>query len=166
MADVAIQYDLASNPIDLIEDIAGDRDWLVDRSTADEVNLIVAGSWCDLHLSMNWHEEMEGLHLACTFDLKVPQNRREEVCRVITMINEQLFYGHFDLWRSEGVLLFRHSALLTGGASVTMDQCDGMLAMMLKNAEQFYPVFQFVIWAGKSAEEAMQASMLETVGEA
>ncbi len=166
MTAVALQHELPSNPIDLVEIIAGDRDWLVDRATQDEVNLIVAGSWCDLHISLNWHEEMEGLHLACTFDLKVPQNRREEVCRVISIINEQLFYGHFDLWRAEGILLFRHSVLLTGGAVISKEQCDGMLAMMLKNAEQFYPVFQFVIWAGKSAEEAMQASMLETVGEA
>ncbi len=166
MTAVALQHEFPSNPIDLVEDIAGKRNWLVDRAAQDEVNLIVAGSWCDLHISLNWHEEMEGLHLACTFDLKVPRNRREEVGRVVSMINEQLFYGHFDLWRAEGVLLFRHSVLLTGGASITTAQCDGMLAMMLKNAEQFYPVFQFVIWAGKSAEEAMQASMLETEGEA
>jgi len=166
MAAVALQRDTTSNPLDLFETIAGGRDWLVDRATEDEVNLIVVGSWCDLHLSLSWHEEMEGLHLACTFDLKVPQNRREEVSRVISMINEQLFYGHFDLWRSEGALLFRHSILLVGGAMVTPEQCDGMLAMALDNVERFYPVFQFVIWAGKTAEEAMQASMLETQGQA
>ncbi len=166
MAATALQHEFPANPIDLAEAVAGRRDWLVERATDDEVNLIVAGSWCDLHLSVHWNQEMEGLHLACTFDLKVPKNRREEVGRVITMINEQLFYGHFDLWRSEGVLLFRHSALLTDGATITAAQCDGLLAIMLKNAERFYPVFQFVIWAGKSAEEAMQAAMLETEGEA
>jgi len=166
MAAAAIQRDDTSNPLDLFERIAGGRDWLIDRSHDDEVNLVVVGSWCDLHLSLNWHEEMEGLHLACTFDLKVPQNRREEICRVISMINEQLFYGHFDLWRSEGVLLFRHSTLLVGGAMVTPEQCDGMLGLALENVERFYPVFQFVIWAGKTAEEAMQASMLETQGQA
>jgi len=166
MAAVALQQELSSNPLDLVEMIAGGRDWLVERATEDEVNLVVVGSWCDLHLSLNWHEEMEGLHLACTFDLKVPKSRREEVSRVISLINEQLFYGHFDLWRSEGVLLFRHSTLLTGGALVTPEQCDGLLAMALDTVERFYPVFQFVIWAGKSAEEAMQASMLETQGHA
>ncbi len=166
MTVMALQQERPSNPIDLVEAIADNRDWLVERETEDEVNLIVAGSWCDLHLSLNWHEEMEGLHLACTFDLKVPAPRREEVCRVISIINEQLFYGHFDLWRAQGILLFRHSVMLSGGAKVSLAQCDGMLAMMLKNAERFYPVFQFIIWAGKSAEEAMQASMLETQGEA
>lgn len=166
MVSNAMRQETKANPLDMIEVIASTRDWYFDRSTDDEVNLVVAGAWCDLHLSLNWHGDMEGLHLACTFDLKVPASRREEVSRVLSMINEQLFYGHFDLWRSEGVLLFRHATLLVGGATVNAEQCDGMLAMALENAERYYPVFQFVIWAGKTAEEAMQASMLETQGEA
>jgi len=166
MSEAALQSEYTANPLDMIEAIAGGRDWLIDRADDDEVNLIVAGSWCDLHLSLNWNEEMEGLHLACTFDLRVQANRREEVGRVITMINEQLFYGHFDIWRSEGVLLYRHSILLAGRAEVTPEQCDVMLASALKSAERYYPVFQFVIWAGKTGEEAMQAALLETQGEA
>jgi hypothetical protein len=33
-------------------------------------------------------------------------------------------------------------------------------------AERYYPAFQFVIWAGKSAREAMDAALFETAGEA
>ncbi|MGH6959444.1 MAG: YbjN domain-containing protein, partial [Dongiaceae bacterium] len=32
--------------------------------------------------------------------------------------------------------------------------------------ERFFPAFQFVLWGGKSPEEALAAAMLETVGEA
>lgn len=166
MASLAIRHDAETNPIDLVEILAGERDWMVDRSCEDEVNLVVGGSWCDLHLSFNWHASMEGLHLASTFDLKVPKNRRDEVTRVLALINEQLFYGHFDLWQQEGDLLFRHSTMLTDGAQLTAAQCDAMMAMVLNACEKYYPVFQFVIWAGKTAQEAMAASMLETHGEA
>ena len=166
MGVAAAFQEIRSNPIDVIEAVAGTRDWMVERPAEEEINLIVAGSWCDLHLSMNWNEHMEGLHLACTFDLKVPEQRLDEVTKVVSLINEQLFFGHFDLWRSDGVLLFRHSALLAGGATINSDQCDGMMRIALECAERYYPVFQFVIWAGKTANEAMQASMLETRGEA
>ena len=111
MAALALEQDTEINPIDLVEILAGERDWMVDRSCEDEVNLIVSGSWCDLHLSFNWHAGMEGLHIASTFDLKVPKNRRDEVTRVLALINEQLFYGHFDLWTQEGDLLFRHATM-------------------------------------------------------
>ena len=32
--------------------------------------------------------------------------------------------------------------------------------------ERYYPAFQFVVWAGKSAPEAMSAAMFDTEGEA
>ena len=32
--------------------------------------------------------------------------------------------------------------------------------------ERYYPAFQFVVWAGKSASEAMSAAMFDTEGEA
>ncbi len=155
-----------TNPLDLVETLAASRDWFVDRASDDEVNMIVAGTWCDLHLSLNWRPDLEGLHLACTFDQKVPDGRIQEVSSALSIINEQLFFGHFDLWRPQGTLLFRHSILLTGGASVSPQQCEGLISLGLSSAERYYPVFQFIIWGGKSAHDAIQASMLETVGEA
>ena len=166
MGMAAAFQEVRNNPIDVIEAVAGTRDWMVERPADEEINLVVAGSWCDLQVSLNWNEHMEGLHLACSFDLKVPARRIDEVTKVVSIINEQMFFGHFDLWRNEGLLMFRHSILLAGGASINADQCDGMLRIALESAERYYPVFQFVIWAGKTASEAMQASMLETQGEA
>ena len=82
------------------------------------------------------------------------------------LINEQLFMGHFDLWRQDGALMFRNGLLLNGGAKATSEQCEAMLFMALEACERYYPAFQFVIWAGKSAEEAIAACLIDTVGEA
>lgn len=154
------------NPLDLIEEIASARDWCIDRAAEDEVNMIVEGSWSDLHLCLNWREDMEGLHLACSFDMKIPGHRREEACRLASLINEQLYFGHFDIWRQEGTLMFRNGLLLSGGAEATHAQCDALIGQALETCERYFPSFQFVIWAGKRAEEALQSSLLETVGEA
>ena len=61
-------------------------------------------------------EDVEALHLACAFDLKVPERRRAEVLQLIALVNEQLWIGHFDMWSAEGVVMFRHALLLAGGA--------------------------------------------------
>ena len=50
-----------------------------------------------------------------------------EVKQLIAMINEQLWIGHFDMWNHEGVVLFRNSHLLTGGADVSPQQCEALL---------------------------------------
>jgi len=36
----------------------------------------------------------------------------------------------------------------------------------IDECERFYPVFQFVLWGGKTPAEAMAASLIETHGEA
>jgi hypothetical protein len=36
----------------------------------------------------------------------------------------------------------------------------------LEACERYYQSFQFVVWAGKSSEDALAATMLETEGQA
>ena len=41
-----------------------------------------------------------------------------------------------------------------------------MVDIAITECERFYPAFQFVLWGGKSPVDALQAAMLECVGEA
>lgn len=154
------------HPVDVIEQLASFHDWAFDRSADDEINISVAGTWTDYHVSFNWRDDLEALHLACAFDIRVSPSRRDEVYRLIALINEQLWLGHFDLWTQEGALMFRHGLLLTGGTEPTAEQCEAMLQTALETCERYYQSFQFVLWAGKSADQALESSLFETVGQA
>jgi hypothetical protein len=166
MAAIAVLARETDNPLDTVEELASAHDWLIDRSGSDEVTMVVEGSWSSLHLCLNWHEDLEGLHLACSFDLKVPPARREQVARLIALINEQLYFGHFDLWQQQGTLMFRHGLLLSGGAAANVAQCETLIRLALEACERYFPAFQFAIWAGKTAEEAIESTLLQTQGEA
>jgi hypothetical protein len=165
MASMEATYDHFTNPVDMVEQIATIRDWAFERSTTDELTLSVAGSWCDYHISLNWREDLEALHLACAFDFRATNTRLPEVYRLMASINEQLWLGHFDLWRQDGMLLYRNGLLLAG-AKTHVGQCEGLLTAALEACERYYQSFQFVLWAGKSADEALAATILETRGTA
>jgi hypothetical protein len=92
--------------------------------------------------------------------------RRAEVQRLIAAINEQLWVGHFDIWTHTGMIMYRQALVLPGGMAASTAQCETMLAAALHACERYYPAFQFVVWAGKSAAEAMSAAMFDTEGEA
>jgi len=154
------------NPLDMIEFVADARDWPFDRVGEDEISVAVAGKWAHYQVSFSWHHELEGLHLACAFDFKVPDPRSGEVYRLIAHINEQLWLGHFDIWSSEGILMFRNGLLLCGDAQATADQCEGMLQLAVDACERYFPAFQYVIWAGRSAEEAVRSALFEPAGRA
>lgn len=161
---VALQRPVS--PLDIIETLAVQRQWPFERISEEEITIVVAGSWADYHLSLNWDDRSEVLHAVCAFDFKVPPVRREEVRRLMSMINEQLWAGHFDLWVADGMLMCRGCLILTGGAQVNDAQCDALIKVLLEACERYFPAFQFVIWAGKSAESGLEAAMLETAGEA
>jgi hypothetical protein len=166
MNQTHIDSDRTEHPLDVLERLAGLRHWIFDRAETDEMSVAVAGRFADYHVAFTWIEDVEALHVACAFDLKVQDRRRVEVLRLISAINEQLWVGHFDLWSSESVVMFRHSLLLTGGVEPTNAQCETMLRVSVEACERYFQAFQFVIWAGKSAKEALGTALFETQGEA
>jgi len=165
MATAQFNFDRLTNPVDMVEHIATIHDWTFERSAPDELTLTVAGAWCDYHISLTWRGDLEALHLACAFDFKVTRQRLPEIYRLLALINEQLWLGHFDLWKEDGMLLYRHGLLLAGAESHAA-QCEALLRSALEACERYYQSFQFVLWAGKSAEQSLAATMLETQGQA
>lgn len=166
MSLIEFEFERPGNPVDMIEQVAALNDWAFERSGEDEISISIGGSWCDYHVSFSWMEELESLHLACAFDLKVTEPRKTEIVRLLALINEQMWMGHFDLWSRENMIMFRQSLLLAGGAEASSAQIEGMLANALECCERYYQAFQFVVWAGKSASEAVNTALFETAGEA
>ncbi len=166
MSLIDIEQDRQANPVDVIEHIAALNDWAFERAGDDEITISVAGGWCDYHVSFSWMEEKEAIHLACAFDLKVPEPRKLEILKLISGVNEQLWMGHFDLWSKEGVIMFRQALLLSGGAEPSNAQVEGLLLTAIEACERYFQAFQFVVWAGKSAPDALATVLFETHGEA
>jgi hypothetical protein len=166
MTQLYIETDRSEHPLDVVERLAALRDWIFDRAETDEMSVSVSGRWTDYHVAFTWIPEVEAVHVACAFDLKVAERRRQEVLHLISLVNEQLWVGHFDLWKSENVIMFRHALLLAGGAEPTHGQCEMLLKTAADACERYYQAFQFVLWAGKSAREALDAVLFETQGEA
>jgi hypothetical protein len=165
MASTELKYERASSPIDLVEQIATTQDWTYERASDDELTLTVPGTWSDYHVSINWRDDLETLHVASAFDCKVPDARLNEIYRLIAQINEQLWIGHFDLWLNEGLLMYRHGLPLNGNVA-TPRQCEAMIHSALEACERYYQAFQFVVWAGKEAREALTSTMFQTEGQA
>ena len=166
MALIESTRDHRSSPLDVVEHMAAGNNWPFERAGEDEIGLVITGRWTNYQVSFTWMNEIETLHLACAFDMKVPELRLADVQKLIALINEQMWIGHFDVWTQNGVVMFRHALVLAGGVAASGRQCEAVLASALDSCERYFPAFQFVIWAGKSAREAMESAMFETTGEA
>jgi hypothetical protein len=45
-------------------------------------------------------------------------------------------------------------------------QCESLLHLAVEACEHYYPAFQFMLWGGKSAQDALAAAVLEVAGQA
>ena len=99
----------------------------------------------------------------------LPTDRRASVAeatKLLSLINEQLLIGHFDLWMGEGVIMYRQALLLNGGAEPTGEQLECLLASAIDACERYYQAFQFVVWTGHGARHALDCALFETEGTA
>src|SRR3979409_462079 len=143
--------DSSNNPLGVREALAADNNWSFERSGEDEVTIVSKGDWTDYQLSFTWMNEIEALHLACAFDMKIPGPRRAEVQRLIAAINEQLWIGHFDIWTHTGMIMYRQALVLPGGITASSAQCGTMLAGAIHAFAPYYPALPIGGSAGKSA---------------
>ena len=157
-----------SAPIDMLEHYFAAHGWSYERAGDDEIVGTFQGSWTQYELRAVWREEDHVLQFLALPDIRVSTDKRSQVYETICLINEQLWLGHFELWSNSGLVLFRHAALLEGedGASLSLGQAETLVEAAIEECERFYPVFQFVLWADKSPQEAIAAALIETQGEA
>lgn len=154
-------------PIDMLESYFSAHGWTYERDE-DEVVAKYKGSWAEYELRAIWREADSVLQFLAFPDVRVPEDRRGQLYETLSLVNEQLWIGHFELWSASGILLYRHAAMIDGEeeATLTLAQAEMLVESAIDECERFYPVFQFVLWGGKSPKEAIAASMVETRGEA
>jgi hypothetical protein len=158
--------EIASNPLDVLEQIVVANDWVFERRSDSEMAAEAPGKWCDYGLYFSWSHEISAMHFTCTFDLKVPAARRAALYELLALANERLWIGHFGMDSEDGMPLFRHSVLLRGARGASAESLEDMMDIAITECERFFPAFQFVLWGGKTPTDALQAAMLECVGEA
>ena len=157
---------LFGNPIDLVEEIVSANDWAHDRASEEELMVEISGRWCNYRLYFVWQEELCAMHFSCGFDMKVPKGRRAAVYELLALANEKLWLGHFDLSSDDNSPAFRHAVLLRGVGAGSAEQVEDLVDIAVSECERFYPAFQLVLARGKRPAEAIDASMIDPVGEA
>ncbi|MBY0421832.1 MAG: YbjN domain-containing protein [Parvularculaceae bacterium] len=156
----------ASDPLEAIESVADQMDLDAERIDADELHLAVPGAWRDAGVWFTWRPELATLQMGAPLDLKAPPGKLADAARLVTMVNERLWIGHFDLWSEDHAIVFRNAVVLPESGALERGQAQQLIRGVCEALDRFFPAFNFLIWGGKTPEEALEASLFETVGSA
>lgn len=155
------------DPMELVESCLAVAGWDFQRDEEDTtLQCIAASRWGDMGGMFASRREPPAIHFSLTLDVKPTQARRVQINELVMMANERLWLGHFDYWADEGVIIFRHALPLLDRIEPEAGEVRAVMAAGLDAVNMFVPAFNFVIWAGKTPAQAMEAAMFETAGEA
>ncbi|NJC32799.1 hypothetical protein GGR88_000273 [Sphingomonas jejuensis] len=160
--------DVDEAPIDTLESYFAARGWTHERLGDDEIVGTAPGSWGSYELRGVWRDDDRVLQFLAFPDIRVAEDKRQAIYETVGLINEGLWLGHFELWAASGIVTFRHAAIVEGDEAgvLTVDRAELLVEAALDELDRFYPVFQFVLWGGKSPKDAIAAAMIDTAGEA
>ncbi len=109
---------------------------------------------------------MAALYFSCAFDVRVPAAKRREINELLAQINEALWLGHFAVCAHERVPMFRHTLPMRGVRGASVEQLEDLVDAAVCACDRYFPAFQWVLWGGKTAADAIAAAITEPVGEA
>lgn len=161
-----LKNDPIYNPLDLVESVIMDRDWVFDRPADGELIAEVSGVWCNYRVWFNWQEDSGGLTLSCALDTKFPKAMIFKIHSLMALVNEKIWLGHFEINSEDASVVFRHSLLFRDGVGTTHEHLSELLDIAVNECERFFPAFQSVVWGGKSASEALALALFDTIAEA
>jgi hypothetical protein len=153
-------------PVDMLASLFEARGWPCEFIGDDEISGEIQGSWANYQIRGIWRVEDHVLQLLCLPDVRVPDGKRIAMFELLALVNEQLWLGHFDIWSSGGVLLYRHGLMLGDDGLLSLAQAQTAVEAAIEECDRFYPAFQFVLWGDKSPADALSSALVDAAGEA
>ena len=158
-----LKENFIDDPLENVELAASIQNWTFDR-TDNEVSIIANGKHNNYQLSVSLQNDSNGLNVICGFDLRFNKKNKFQILKLVSSINAQLWLGHFDVWDKEGLIVYRNSSILE--KSPNLKTIETLLNDAVSSIDLYFPAFQYILWAGKDSEEALQTVLFETRGEA
>lgn len=155
-----------SSPISLLEEFFDQYEWNYERTSEHEIMAEAEGRWCNYHFFSLWRQDLECLIFSAIIDIKISPDKRDSISLLLSLLNPKVWLGHFEVVPADDVPTFRYNLVLRGNPGVTMEQIEEIVTSAVMECDRLYPALQFVLWGGKSPEEAIIAAMLDTCGEA
>lgn len=159
------EADGAAAPITMLEALFRAHGWPCSTGPT-ELSGEIEGAWARYQFKGIWRSDDNVLQLLCLPDIRVPKDRRGAAFELLSLINEQVWLGHFDIWSQGSVLLYRNASMLGDDGMLSLLQAQALVDIAVEECDRFYPAFQFVLWGGKAPRDALDAAMVDAAGEA
>ena len=107
----SIDVGFVPNPLDSVEDVLNDNNWVYDRMNNEELLVDVAGSVFSYRLCFVWQEDLGALQILCHYDCAVSSANMNLASESLVHMNRSMWMGHFTLTEEDQIPCFRYTCL-------------------------------------------------------
>lgn len=154
------------NPIDIVEDVIYSKKWTFSRADDCELVAEIASNCCQYRLYFTWSEVIRAISFTVTFDIKFPESKKKSAYELISLINEKLWIGHFDITSKNGIPAYRYTVLSSPENEMLHTQLENLVDIAIYECEKYYPAFQLVLFDDKEPFSALEVSVFDVIGRA
>ena len=160
-------YDNANiNPLDSVEDILSNHNWVYDRTNQEEIIVEVMGKSCNYRLLFVWQKHMNALQLCCQYDLQIKPDNIQVAATALMDMNSALWMGHFELSKDNLSPYFRQTCLIhEHDSKAGYSQIEDLVDISLIQCERYQSVFHILAENENVDSEMLSFAMMETAGE-
>lgn len=152
--------------LDILENLAEERGWVLDRLNNGDLVMESVGDNCTYAIQFTWSAPYQCLHLTCSMDMCLPDDRGGAVNDLLATINSKLWIGHFAVMAGYNAPAFRHTIMMNGTSEHKARELEEIIEIGLGECERFYAAFQFAAFHNMPAQQAMDCALMECVGQA
>ncbi len=154
------------NPLDSVEDVLSDYNWVYSRMDDENIIVEIAGKSCKYRLLFVWKENLNALQLRCQYDVKIKPENMNLAANALMDINEALWMGHFELSKDRLNPCFRQTCLIHDRDHKKFySHIEDLVDISLIQCERYNSVFQMLASDNSLDVGMLSFAMMETAGE-
>lgn len=156
----------ALNPLDSVEELLCDQNWVYDRMDDDCLSVQVKGRACNYKLMFVWQRNLSALQFSCEYEISLRPENMTMAGSALMDMNEESWMGHFEIARKTLIPSYRQTCLMRGYEfNESNAYFEDLIDISLAHCERFYPVFHMLAQSGAANWETLSLALMETAGE-
>lgn len=168
-------YSDVSNPLDGVEEIMMNNDWVYERVADDEMTVTISSEQGSYALRFLWQDEFSAMQLACMPDITISPDKCDIAAQTLQTINSGLWLGHFDLQKdtkgefggsADMIICFRHTSLFRGNVeSSGVEHMEDVIDVAIAECERYYMTLDLLSRTTAHDGQTLNLAMMETQGQ-
>jgi hypothetical protein len=148
--------------LDNLETVLG-NDGLSFERFDGQIVLNIPYKWSKFCLIFSLCEDLNVLHVSCSSDLTLSDEKEVEIFKLLALANDKLLIGHFAYDFDFKTAVYRYSIPL-GEQAVSQDILASVKDYALAEFHRFYLSFFYVVYGNKSASNSLVSAMVDCAG--